>query len=319
MSDPEKALKVAVLGCGSVGSQVVRLLGEQADDLAARVGARVELVGVAVRRLDAPREVEVPPGLLTTDAHALVTRGDVDLVDRGDRRDRAGPVADHRRAGERRLRGDGQQGAARRGRRHPVRGRGQGRPRPLLRGRRGRGHPDPAAAARVAGRGPGDPGARHRQRHHQLHPRQDGQLRRRLRRGAGGGAGARVRRGRPDRRHRGLRRRGEGRDPGLAGVPHAGDRGRRLPRGHRRRHRRRRPLRPGDGLGGEAAGDRRAARRRGLRPRAPGDDPAVAPARLGARGVQRRVRGVRGRRAADVLRPGRRVARPPRRPCSATW
>jgi homoserine dehydrogenase len=73
-------LKVAVLGCGSVGSQVVRLLGEQADDLAARVGAPVELVGVAVRRLDAPREVDVPASLLTTDAAALVARDDVDVV-----------------------------------------------------------------------------------------------------------------------------------------------------------------------------------------------------------------------------------------------
>ena len=75
-----KALRVAVLGCGSVGSQVVRLLTDQADDLAARVGARVELVAVAVRRIDAPREVEVPAGLLTTDAAGTVTRDDVDLV-----------------------------------------------------------------------------------------------------------------------------------------------------------------------------------------------------------------------------------------------
>jgi len=77
---PKDRLRVAVLGCGSVGSQVVRLLGEQADDLAARVGARVELVGVAVRRLDAPRDVDVPAGLLTTDAMGLATRDDVDLV-----------------------------------------------------------------------------------------------------------------------------------------------------------------------------------------------------------------------------------------------
>ncbi len=70
-----KTLRVAVLGCGSVGSQVVRLLAAQADDLAARVGTRVELVGVAVRRIDALREVTVPAGLLTTDAYALVTRG----------------------------------------------------------------------------------------------------------------------------------------------------------------------------------------------------------------------------------------------------
>jgi homoserine dehydrogenase len=73
-------LKVAVLGCGSVGSQVVRLLLEQAGDLAARVGAPVELVGVAVRRLEAPREIDVPEGLLTTDAAGLVARPDVDLV-----------------------------------------------------------------------------------------------------------------------------------------------------------------------------------------------------------------------------------------------
>ena len=65
MIDGDTSLKVAVLGCGSVGSQVVRLLGEQADDLAARVGAPLELVGVAVRRIDAPREVDVPPELLT--------------------------------------------------------------------------------------------------------------------------------------------------------------------------------------------------------------------------------------------------------------
>ena len=69
-----------MLGCGSVGSQVVRLLGEQADDLAARVGAPVELVGVAVRRLETSREVDVPAGLLTTDAAALVAREDVDVV-----------------------------------------------------------------------------------------------------------------------------------------------------------------------------------------------------------------------------------------------
>jgi homoserine dehydrogenase len=77
---PGAPLKVAVLGCGSVGSQVVRLLGEQAADLAARVGAPVELAGVAVRRPEVVREVDVPPGLVTTDAMGLVTRPDVDLV-----------------------------------------------------------------------------------------------------------------------------------------------------------------------------------------------------------------------------------------------
>jgi len=74
VTDP---LKVAVLGCGSVGSQVVRLLREQSADLAARVGAPLELVGVAVRRLDAPRDADVPARLLTTDAQGLVARADL--------------------------------------------------------------------------------------------------------------------------------------------------------------------------------------------------------------------------------------------------
>ncbi len=79
MSEGGKRLRVAVLGCGAVGSQVVRLLTEQHADLAARVGAPVELVGVAVRRPDVRRDVQVPPALLTTDAHGLVARG-VDVV-----------------------------------------------------------------------------------------------------------------------------------------------------------------------------------------------------------------------------------------------
>ncbi|MEO9325543.1 homoserine dehydrogenase [Nocardioides sp. C4-1] len=80
MNEGGQPLKVAILGCGVVGSQVVRLLDEQAGDLAARVGRPVELAGVAVRRIDAPRDVELPEGLLTTDAAGLVARDDVDLV-----------------------------------------------------------------------------------------------------------------------------------------------------------------------------------------------------------------------------------------------
>jgi homoserine dehydrogenase len=71
-------MKVALLGCGVVGSQVVRLLHEQADDLTARVGEPLELAGIAVRRPQ--RHPEVPAELLTTDAAALVARDDVDLV-----------------------------------------------------------------------------------------------------------------------------------------------------------------------------------------------------------------------------------------------
>jgi homoserine dehydrogenase len=71
-------LKVALLGCGTVGGAVLRLLDEQAGDLAARIGRPVEVAGVAVRR--PAHHPDVPEHLLTTDAHALVTRDDVDLV-----------------------------------------------------------------------------------------------------------------------------------------------------------------------------------------------------------------------------------------------
>jgi homoserine dehydrogenase len=73
-------LKVVLLGCGVVGAAVYRLLAEQSADLSARAGAALEVVGVAVRDPDRPRGATVPPGLLTTDADALVARPDVDIV-----------------------------------------------------------------------------------------------------------------------------------------------------------------------------------------------------------------------------------------------
>ncbi|MBA2415865.1 MAG: homoserine dehydrogenase [Geodermatophilaceae bacterium] len=73
-----KALRVAVLGCGVVGSQVVRLIQDQAVELAARVGTPLELAGVAVRRPQ--RHPEVSPEMITTDAVELVSRPDVDVV-----------------------------------------------------------------------------------------------------------------------------------------------------------------------------------------------------------------------------------------------
>lgn len=75
-----RAVRVALLGCGTVGSQVLTLLRQQADELAERIGARLELVGVAVRDAARVREVPIGPTLLTTDAASLVAREDVDIV-----------------------------------------------------------------------------------------------------------------------------------------------------------------------------------------------------------------------------------------------
>ena len=73
-------LKVALLGCGGVGSEVYRLLGRQAADLEARIGVPLEVAGVAVRRPARQRDVEVDPALLTGDAMELATRPGVDIV-----------------------------------------------------------------------------------------------------------------------------------------------------------------------------------------------------------------------------------------------
>ncbi|WP_354642325.1 homoserine dehydrogenase [Kitasatospora camelliae] len=74
-----RPLKVALLGCGVVGSEVARIMTTTADDLAARIGAPVELAGIGVRRAGRPRP-GVPEHLITTDAEALVSRGDIDVV-----------------------------------------------------------------------------------------------------------------------------------------------------------------------------------------------------------------------------------------------
>ncbi|MDG4772823.1 homoserine dehydrogenase [Solwaraspora sp. WMMD792] len=76
-----KPVRLALLGCGTVGSEVVRLLHEQAADLAARVGAPIEIAGIAVRRPNRARgDLPVDPALFTTDALGLVKRDDVDVV-----------------------------------------------------------------------------------------------------------------------------------------------------------------------------------------------------------------------------------------------
>ena len=77
LSPAQRTLTVGVLGAGTVGSQVIRLLTEQADDFAARSGARLEITGVAVRDVNAPRDFAVPQDLLTDDATAVTTGNDL--------------------------------------------------------------------------------------------------------------------------------------------------------------------------------------------------------------------------------------------------
>ena len=78
MSGDENPVGVAVLGLGNVGSEVVRIIEDSSEDLAARVGAPLVLRGIGVRRVAADRGV--PVGLLTDNVEELVSREDVDIV-----------------------------------------------------------------------------------------------------------------------------------------------------------------------------------------------------------------------------------------------
>jgi homoserine dehydrogenase len=75
-----RTLRIAILGCGNVGSEVVRLLDRHGEDLAQRIGAPLEIVGIAVRRPTKVRDLPVDPVLFTADAAGLVGRDDVDVV-----------------------------------------------------------------------------------------------------------------------------------------------------------------------------------------------------------------------------------------------
>lgn len=71
-------LSVVVLGGGTVGAQVVRLMEEQAPDLAARAGTRLVVTGVGVRDASRARP-GIRPELLSADVDALLATGP-DLV-----------------------------------------------------------------------------------------------------------------------------------------------------------------------------------------------------------------------------------------------
>jgi homoserine dehydrogenase len=72
-----KILRVGMLGCGVVGSDVARLLESNSADLAARAGAKLELVKIGVRNLN---RTGISTNLLTKDVESIVKDPNIDLV-----------------------------------------------------------------------------------------------------------------------------------------------------------------------------------------------------------------------------------------------
>jgi homoserine dehydrogenase len=75
-----KSAKVAIIGFGTIGSGVARLLLEHGDRLARHAGRRLELVQVVDTDLGRPRNVRLPDGLLTDDLSKVLENKDIVAV-----------------------------------------------------------------------------------------------------------------------------------------------------------------------------------------------------------------------------------------------
>jgi len=75
-----KQIQIGLLGCGTVGTGVAKLLIENKDLLTARVGADLNLKWVADIDIETDRGIQFPEGVLTTDAQKLLTDPDIDMV-----------------------------------------------------------------------------------------------------------------------------------------------------------------------------------------------------------------------------------------------
>jgi homoserine dehydrogenase len=76
----DRTLRVGLLGCGTVGTAVTRLLHDHREDIARRAGCRLEVSKVAVRNPSKRRDVPVHPSAFTADPMEVVDDPDIDIV-----------------------------------------------------------------------------------------------------------------------------------------------------------------------------------------------------------------------------------------------
>ncbi|HIY86638.1 MAG TPA: homoserine dehydrogenase [Candidatus Yaniella excrementavium] len=71
------ALKIALLGGGTVGSQVARILTEDAESLTERLGAQLQLTRILVRNPNATRDYQLPTEYYSDDAEEVLEGADI--------------------------------------------------------------------------------------------------------------------------------------------------------------------------------------------------------------------------------------------------
>ena len=78
MRSPDQPVRIGMLGCGVVGSEVARLILVDTHELSTRAGAKIELAKIAVREIR-PRP-GIPSDLFTLDAMSIVNDPTIDLI-----------------------------------------------------------------------------------------------------------------------------------------------------------------------------------------------------------------------------------------------
>ncbi|MCU1459040.1 MAG: homoserine dehydrogenase [Actinomycetia bacterium] len=76
----DDTVRIGILGCGNVGSALVRLIIDQADVIEGRTGVHLEIARVAVRNLSRERDVPLPASVFTHDAAEVVDDPTIDVV-----------------------------------------------------------------------------------------------------------------------------------------------------------------------------------------------------------------------------------------------
>ncbi|MBL7207330.1 MAG: homoserine dehydrogenase, partial [Desulfobacterales bacterium] len=75
-----KQINIGLLGCGTVGTGVAKILIENKDLVASRVGASLSLKHVADIDIKRGREIKFDEGVLVTDARKVVDDPEIDII-----------------------------------------------------------------------------------------------------------------------------------------------------------------------------------------------------------------------------------------------
>lgn len=76
----KEVIRIGMLGLGTVGSGVVRVLAQNGDRISKKLGSRLEITRIAVRDVNKPRPVELDETLLTNNPDLVVSDPDIDIV-----------------------------------------------------------------------------------------------------------------------------------------------------------------------------------------------------------------------------------------------